>query len=371
MLIAAIISLIVLVLLCAFLDVYFLCIEKRSYETRTRVTSSIIVVMHLFFLICGPGVLSIAIYTYAFQGVNDGNIPFLYVGIGTGLIMLSTLFPFLSYCDGINNDVIYIRRVFKIKQIKIADIRTIDIRFDGAYFISEINGFSFAIRRTIQNREKFLSLLKERKGNTFSLNPYVETKTEENDGCLEDNVDRETFILNDIGKRYRENYPLYRKTQIIKLSVIMSLVFSGWLAGSIVLIIFYFEDFVGQVLLGMFIVSIIFFVLWFDKYLKDLKTDLKHDNKWLGYKYRFKDKRVVGTAKKKRNLRLELSATLLGLGVFTSITTWLSGVMPDYSDKGAIIAFWICIGLIPVSLICALISFILFKKESKNETIIL
>ena len=122
MLIAAIISLIVLVLLCAFLDVYFLCIEKRSYETRTRVTSSIIVQMHLPFLICGPGMLSIAIYAYAYQGVNDGNIPFLYVGIGTGLIMLSTLFPFLSYCDGINNEVVYIRRVFKIKQIKIAEL---------------------------------------------------------------------------------------------------------------------------------------------------------------------------------------------------------------------------------------------------------
>lgn len=371
MLIAAIVSLIVLILLCAFLDIYFLLIEKKNYEVITRHDASTIVAMHLPFILCGPVMLSVAIYAYASQGVNNGNVPLLYVGATAGLIMLCFLYPFLSYFDGIRDNTIYARRFFKIRLINIKDIRTIDEYFDGSFLITEINGFTLTIGRTIQHREAFLKLLNERKGNTFSLNPNIETNVKNILKSMDDYDERETQILTDIGKRYRENYRSYRKKQIIKLSVITSIIFAGWLAGSIAITLLYFKDLIGQVLLGLCIFSIIVYAICFKKYLDRLEKQLQQDDRWLGYIYRFKDKRVVGTAKKKRNLRLALSTSLLGFSVLTSITTWFDGVMPNYSDKGAIIAFWICIGLIPVSLIFALVSFIIFKKDSKSETIIL
>ena len=333
MLIAAIIVLIVLILAYIALNIYFLFFDKKDYEIRTKLNNLTIGCFHTLFIVFGLGMASLSIYIYAVQEINEGTIPFLYVGAGAGLFFLAFIWPFNSYFDAIKGDKVYIRRFFKIREINIRDIRTIDSRFDGSTYITEKNGFAFSVSNRALNREEFVKTISELKeGKTFSLNPNApqSLNKEVEFSSSEEMLEKET--LSDIGKRYRENYNLFRKKHIIKSNLIFFIFFSIFLGGSIALTIL-FKELICFVLLGLCLISLLIYCWLFPKYLKDLENELQHDDAWLGYKHRYHDKMVKGTAKKRRNRNLAFCLTLGLFGVFGCITTWFSGIQPGYVEK--------------------------------------
>ena len=333
MLIAAIIVLIVLILAYIALNIYFLFFDKKDYEIRTKLNILTIGCFHALFIVFGLGMSSLSIYVYAVQEINEGTIPFLYVGAGAGLFFLAFIWPFNSYFDAIKGDKVYIRRFFKIREINIRDIRTIDSRFDGSTYITEKNGFAFSVSNRALNREEFVKTINERNGEKiFSLDPNSPQPLTQKDEPLVIDETHEKEILSDIGKRYRENYNLYRKKYIIKCNLIFFIIFSILLGGSIALTIL-FRELICYMLLGICLISLLVYCYLFPKSLKDLESELKKDDAWLGYKHRYHIKLVKGTAKKRRNINLALCLTFGLFGAFACITTWFSGIQQGYVKK--------------------------------------
>jgi hypothetical protein len=118
--------------------------------------------------------------------------------------------------------------------------------------------------------EKGYNDIKE--GKTFSLNPNVpqSLNKEVEFSASEETLEKETLI--DIGKRYRENYNLFRKKHIIKSNLIFFIFFSIFLGGSIALTIL-FKELICFILLGLCLISLLIYCWLFPMYLKDLENE--------------------------------------------------------------------------------------------------
>lgn len=363
MLIGAIIVLVFYILLWIFIDVYYLYFDKkRDYEIRVKISVFQIVFLHVILLPMSLFMPALAVYAFAFQTIDSSTTPFLYVGIFVASFFLFIMVVNYSFFVAIKDENIYYRYLFKINEIKIRDIRTIDVKKGRGFFVTTINGASFNVSCNDVEKNELLKLINERKNReTFSLDPNIKTDIKKSgDGNIND---YELNILNDIGKRYRENYKIYRRKTLLKYNLLFYIILSLFLTFSIALTVIY-RDPVCIVPLAFCFVLFVSFLLIIDSYSNNLKKELEHDDAWLGYKHRFDDERVIGNSKRKMSLRVALSVAFLVFGVSGSVATWFGG-----TDVLATTVFYICISIAALAAAYIIYSIVDYKKHVKKETI--
>ena len=325
MLIAAIVVLILNVLLYGILVAYFaLDKSKRKYELKTKLPSFLKLLMHVLYFLFGIGFSILAVAVITQTGEKSNNIPFVIIAACFGVFGLFMLFLLESQFEAIDGNRLYLRRFIAIKEIAIDDIRTIDDIGSG-YQISTKNGLAFSIAKIGSGPNELVELIKERKStSSFSLAPGSKDFPSQTDAMTEE--EKEKYA--DIGRRFREAFPKYRKTQLSVLIVISaSVTLSAFLVGLLGYIFTKKPVFVFALLSPL--VFVFLFLIIFSISKSHLDGELDHDDVWLGYKHRFEDKLVKGCAKRKFALAVGLELTLFACSLLVGLISGFAGGFVD------------------------------------------
>ena len=147
----------------------------------------------------------------------------------------------------------------------------------------------------------------------------IDEKDINNSNDIDDNLNKQDLALIKLGKEYRSNYKKNKKR--IVLNTIISCITTLIIGYALVAFIFS-QNKKAYSLFGAFaiIATIIFFIFSGNKELNNLNKELENDDKWLGFKHRFKNKHVKGAAKTILKTREAVSliffAITLGFGLF-------------------------------------------------------
>ena len=305
----------------------------KRYELELRPPLLLKIMAHGYFLL-GLGFSVLAVVVIFITGDKSNNLPFIFVGGGLGILGLFFVFFVHSGFEAIDGDTIYIRTFFRIRALPIEDVRTIDDVGRG-YQIMTKDGKGISIGKETFGADRFVEIIKERKGSSvFSLSPNSKGFDPKEVFSPE-----ECEQLDEIGKRVRADFPKRQK----RLRIAMVAIFLGMAALAIgVGLSMYLTSkkpiwilLMISPLLFFFLILVIFFII-----KSNLEKDVEHDDSWLGYKYRFHDKRVKGCAKQKLVLRLSLSISLLGCALLAGLISGLAGgfVNPVAKEELALVS---------------------------------
>ena len=320
--------------LCYASILFFRCRKgTKRYELELRPPLLLKIMAHGFFLL-GLGLSVLAVVVIFITGEKSNNLPFIFLGGGLGILGLLFVFFVHSGLEAIDGDTIYIRTFFRIRALPIEDVRTIDDVGRG-YQIMTKDGKGISIGKETLGADRFVEIIKERKGSpVFSLSP-----NSKGFDPMEVFSPEECEQLDEIGKCVRADLPKRQK----RLRVAMVAIFLGMAALAIgVGLSMYLTSkkpiwilLMISPLLFFFPTLVIFFII-----KSNLEKDVEHDDSWLGYKYRFHDKRVKGCAKQKLVLRLSLSISLLGCALLTGLISGFAGgfVNPVAEEELALVS---------------------------------
>ena len=332
----AIASILVLVILalCYASILFFRCRKgTKRYELELRFPLLLKIMAHGCFLV-GVGFSILAVVVISLTGEKSNNLPFVFVGGGLGIMGLFFVFLVHSGFEAIDGDTIYIRTFFRIRALPIEDVRTIDDVGRG-YQIMFKGGRGISIVKEARGADRFVEMIKERKSNpVFSLSPNSKGFDPKEVFSPE-----ECEQLDEIGKRVRADFSKRQK----RLRVAMVAIFLGMTALAIGVGLSMYLTSKKPIWILLMISPLLFFfpiLAIFSIIKSNLETDVEHDDSWLGYKYRFYDKRVKGCAKQKLVLHLSLSISLLGCALLTGLISGFAGgfVNPVAKEELALVS---------------------------------
>ena len=298
MLIAAIVILSFFVLAyIGILIFHFLDLKKDDYEYIVRAPKLTTIVAHAFYIFINIGISAGAVVLMALvENDTYGGLIFLVLFLGSLslLLLIVVIFPFVA----VKEKSIYKRTLFTIKVIKIEDVRSVDY-YKAEHYIVLKNGSRITVNAGSDNAEELLKLVRDRKaGKIYSLNPNNIEQTDTPNDVQNLEEKEEIITLTQIGKEFRENFPNYKRKQMIisvgGVSSIILIIAGGCLA-------FFLKDkkpFWVFLLVGCVFLLLMFIGIFF-KIVNNLDKELQHDDEWLGNKHKFDDIRVKGCAKKK------------------------------------------------------------------------
>ncbi len=267
--------------------------KDKEFEIRTKTSNLVIGLAYFCFFIFGIGLSVVSLAEILSTGEKSNNLVFVIIGGGFGLFTLLLVLLVHSRFEAIKGDKIYVRRFLKIRIFDIKNIRTIDSTVDGDYSVTGVPVFAFNIDKHTIGAEQFINLLKERSSKLFTEEANNEKET---DGVLIDAQDKESEVLSELGREFRENYPKYKKKQLTGELIVYAIFLLAFLGGGL---IGYFSTKNARWLVVTFLCIPLFFVFLvaFSLTRKNYGKELEQDDRQLGYRHRFENKKVKGAAK--------------------------------------------------------------------------
>lgn len=267
--------------------------KDMEFEIRTKTSNLVIGLAYFLFFVLGIGLSVISLVVLLSTGEKSNNVVFVIAGAGGGLLTLLLVYLVHAQFEAIKGDKIYVRRFFKIRIFDIKNIRTIDSTVNGGYSVTGVPAFAFNIDKHTIGVEQFINLLKERSSKLFTEEANNEKET---DGVSINAQDRESEVLSELGREFRENYPKYKKKQLTGVLIVSAIFLLAFLGGSL---IGYFSTKNARWLVVTFLCIPLFFMFLvvFLLIRKNFGKELEQDDRQLGYRHRFENKKVKGAAK--------------------------------------------------------------------------
>ena len=285
MLIGTIISISIFAVSYALILIFFKNEKSVNYEIKTRMPRSYFILAHLLFFTCCLAT-PIAACVIIDSSVNAATT---LVFLPTAIIGLLVVYMGYAQFEAIKGDKLYVRRFIKIREIKIEDVRSIEVA--GRSYAIESQGFTLIIYGKNVNAEALIELLKSRKNDGYY---------HLNDDCVVYSDQEEREKLRRLGREYRENFPKYKRKQLLIIGIgfaVIFLVYFGVM--SVVADYFILPELLiyGSILAGAFI----FITL---RIKKILERELERDDEYLGFKHGRENVNVKGSAKNKFKVSL-------------------------------------------------------------------
>lgn len=268
--------------------------DKTKYEFKAKSPKSLLIFANFSFFLFGLGLSALSIVLSAANVEKKYSLPFILSGVFFGLITLLLIFLTLFNFVAIRGSTIYVRNFIRIREYKIDDVESIDF-FRNTYSVVGKN-FGFNLSERSPKSKEIIHLIRKRKdGKIYSLgvNTLEENTTQLHES--DNNSDR-TTILSEIGKEFRNNFPRYRRNQLLGIGMIM-LSFVLIYAGAILFLSIYSNRYEYLISLFIIVPLIIGFLFTFFRIKENLNKELEHTDEWLGNKHKFDNKKVKGAAK--------------------------------------------------------------------------
>lgn len=298
MLIAAIIVLTFFTLVyIGILIFHYFDLKKNDYECIARPSKRLAIFAHVFHVVFCIGGSTGAVFLISFvendtYGALIGGL--IFFGILTLLLVIIAVFPFVA----IKGNEIYKRTFIKIKIFKIEDVKTVDCCI-GDYVIVLKNDIKINVSTGSKEAGNLLKLIWDKKtGKIYSSNLNIVEQKEPLNDVQNPEEKEERITLAQIGKDFRDNFPNYKRKQLITNLVgtsLIILIIAGWC-------LTFFLTNKKPMWLIMLIgcaVILLFFVVMIFRANSNLDKEMQNSDEWLGNKHKFDDGRVKGSAKKK------------------------------------------------------------------------
>ena len=285
-----------------------------DYDFKTGAQKSILIFAHMLSVVSFSVIASEAVICLLWE--NKLALWGLF-----GVFLLCAILALVLICglyftyEAISGDVVYVHRFFKIKKIKISDIRRIENIGLITVFCDKNNKCLFLVDSITPGLAEFVRRIGEKKSDEPSGESQAEALAEEE------------AVLAEMGRRYRESYNRRKKKFIIAFSVVGTAVLSALL-----LIFFFLEASTGFIaimgLLGALALAVNNFSM-----LSGMKKELGLNDVSLGNKHKFENKKVKGASKYKfkRITAVCISGMFLGIVLLLPLLL-ISGEKQDYDD---------------------------------------
>ena len=322
MLIAAIIVLAFFTLVyIGILIFHYFDLKKNDYECIARLSKRLAILAHVCHVVICIGGSTGAVFLIAFveNDTYGGLIGCLiFFGILTILLVIIAVFPFVA----IKGNEIYKRTFIRIKSFKIEDVKNIDCCI-GDYVIVLKNDIRISVSAGSKEAENLIKLIWDKKaGKIYLSNPNIVEQKEPLNDVQNPEEKEERITLTQIGKEFRDNFPTFKRKQLIanlvSTSVIMLILAGGCLT-------FFLTNKKPKWLIMLIgcAVILLFFVVMIFRANSNLDKEMQNSDEWLGNKHKFDDGRVKGSAKKKFKSSLPV---LIAFAVGCSVIGVICGV---------------------------------------------
>ena len=308
MLIAAIISIVLLIVLYLLILVFGSRLKNNPYELMTASPRWAKVVGHVFFVLgivlASPSLLNIE---------RPSVISLLIVGVFIALSGLALLFFFTFQYEAIKGDSVFIRRFIRVKEIKIKDIAFINAIYSG-YIITCKDGSVFSVSSRTQKVTDFIKIVSERKKESIAEPDSIDEATTEESSFSE------------VGKEIRNMIPSMKKN--VRITLIYVLVVSLLIVSFLAVYAILNSDkalLIVSVFFSLVTLAMVF--VCFPRMNKQYEKDLDQDDEYLGKKYLLLSKNVKGAAKRRFKTIIK---TLIAIACSMLVMAVITGLISSF-----------------------------------------
>ncbi|MCH5163933.1 MAG: hypothetical protein J1F36_02830 [Clostridiales bacterium] len=294
--------------------------KKIIYEFSTGPAKLFVVLSNIFFWLSFI-IISLEIVIYFFTR-NEFALWIVYgIFAFVAILGLLMLYDNLFNYEAIKSNDLYVHRFFTTKTISISEIRQVDIEGLGLVFLDKDGNKLMGISIETPGIDTFLSLINERKkGEIINLDIFVRTPEDDDEEAITQYESKVNDVLSQIGQDYRKEYPNNRiKFKII--SILLAVI--GIPALSITLLLLG-RDIISVLTITLLLTTVALITIPLN--ISKMDKELKNDDIWLGNKYYFQNKMVVGSNRRKFKSTRNFCIFIIVFGVFFAIITTVASL---------------------------------------------
>ena len=315
MLITFIVTVAVLAVLYAAINICNKNLERLGYEFSTGARRSFVIFGHTGFCIAFSAIASEIIACIFWKNQTALWVIFgmaLFIAIIQLLLLYTQYFTY----EAITDDEVYVRRVFRTKKIKVGDIKNINnFGRTSIGFYDKDNKRLFVADSTTQGIEELVRLINERRYDAS----YADSD--------EQTISEEKAVLEQLGREYRESYRQRRKKFLITFTATFSAIMLA------VLLLLYLIDTDTVMIIAFGVMGAIGIALSLGGFLNAMKKELEQDDLSLGAKYKFTNKKVKGAGRYAFKKMLITCIVCMISGAAFMLPLWgLIGNARDYDE---------------------------------------